>query len=131
MDRLFVPTSIHPSGRKVMSVVRQDRSRVIGFRRFEDAQAALGDGPFYHVMAELLSQQVEGVSEGGEPIVWETTAAGLAEAYVHVDVCEFVHPHFLDVRETIVAGTCATESDQAYLEKVFLSATPIKKHDRV
>lgn len=117
--KIYVPTSISPLGRKIMTVTRQDRVRIVGFRKFEDAQRALRDGPMYHVMADLLSQEIESI-RGGEMIVWETTEVTLATDMheVYVDLCEFVHPHFLDVQETFLAQS--SESSENYLDRVFL-----------
>lgn len=119
-NTFYIPTSISPAGRKIMSVRFQDHVRVIGFRRFEDAQLALSEGPFYHVIAELLVQEVETI-RGGEMIVWETTEDKIANDMhdVHIHLCEFVHPHFLDVRETFHAQS--SEPDDKYLERLFLA----------
>lgn len=102
-----------------MSVMRQDKTRVIAFKKFEDAQLALGQGPFHHVMAELISQKVETIS-GGEMIVWETTEQQIATDMhdIHVDICAFVPPHFLEVQETLFAQSAV--SGDEYLENLFL-----------
>ena len=104
--KVFVPTKITHAGRLYMSVVRNDRVRIVAFREMDHAQsavAAIEVGDLIGVWNEALTYKVHADKSPGAMIVMETDVdAVLKVSDLGVDICYFDPPNFVSICDSLL-----------------------------
>lgn len=115
--KLHIPTLITPSGRRLMSVNRNELLRYVSFADIDQAQHAIDavkSHDLLHVTGEILVCKVPRVPQDGEMIVWETSVECIMSLAgppnFGVDLCDFVTPNFV-LLEAVFVSPRKTPSD--------------------
>lgn len=123
LTKLFIPTRLCLTGRRLLSVSRNDLMRYVSFPDLDQAQGtvdALRDGDVVHVMGELLTCRVPRPEDGGEMIVWETSVDAILQmagpTHFGIDMCAFIAPNFVVLDAVYVSPHKAPGDSKKLLE---------------
>jgi len=105
-SKVFVPTKITQTSRLYMSVVRNDRVRIVAFPEMDHAQSAIEAmeaGDLIGVWNEVLTYKIHADSAPGTMIVMETdTDEVLKCSDLGVDICYFDPPNIISICDSLL-----------------------------